>query len=87
MSTLPEDRRCHCGAHGPYGYDNLGRWFCAKHSPDRANDAARLIEARCRELLALLIEQNLRDVESFAAPMRRRRRGTPNAANMKGIKP
>jgi hypothetical protein len=67
MSTLPEDHRCQCGACGPYGYDNLGQWFCATHSPDRANDAARLIQARCRELLALLIDQNLRDLESFAA--------------------
>ena len=77
MSTLPEDRHCDCGAYGPYGYDSLGKWFCAKHSPDRANNAARLIQARCRELLALLIDQNLRDLESFAAP-----RGEGDAARL-----
>lgn len=77
MSTLHEDRRCHCGAYGLYGYNSLGKWFCAKHSPDRANDAARLIQARCRELLALLIDQNLRVLESFATP-----RGEGDAARL-----
>ena len=67
MSTLPETTAVTAAPDGPYGYDNRGRWFCAEHSPDRANDAARLMQARCRELLELLTEQNLRDVESFAA--------------------